>query len=335
MSGKAPDTGLSILIEGFFLEWLAKERKVSPHTVSSYRDAFVLFFRWLGETKGVDAVDATMSDMTADNVSAYLSWLEDSRGCCAKTANNRLAAFWSFARYAARRAPQHVGQMALISDIPKRKARRKEIDFLYPAEVDWMVEACDPGSEEELMVTLLFNSGCRISELITLKGEDVMTTSKGLCHVHFLGKGRKDRTIPLWQDTSKLLTDHMARKGIGPDDYLFRGRNVEHLTRSGARSRIDRVAASARSSHPELSRKKITPHVFRHSTAMAMLASGIDISTVAIWLGHEDINTTHKYVITDMAAKEAALEKARHRWDLEPRKQYKASSDVLEFLNSL
>lgn len=326
---------LQNLIEGFFLEWMERDRKLSGNTVASYRDAFTLYFRWLRDVRKVDIVDADMSDLTADNVNDFLNYLAEERGCSPKTLNCRLAAFWSFAGYAIRKAPQHIGQLTEISKIPSRKPRRREIDYLTPDEVEWMAGCCEPGSEAELMVAMLYNTGARISELVNTKVEDVRISPKGNCHVHFLGKGRKDRTVPLWDDTSQLLLSHIERQSLDNDDYIFAGRNVEHLTRSGARSRIDNIARKARAAHPELSRKKITPHVLRHSTAMAMLAAGVDIATVAIWLGHEDINTTHKYVVSDMAVKEEALAKVRRNWKLKPRTPYKASRDVLDFLNSL
>lgn len=329
------NASLSALIESFFLEWMETDRKLSQNTISSYRDSFILFFRWLHDVQGVEPVDVTMADLTADNVNSYLNWLQEERNCCPKTLNCRLASFWSFAKYVSRKAPQHIGQMSLISSLQKRKARRKEIDFLTPGEIDWMLESCEPDSENELMILMLFNSGARISELVSTKVEDIRLTDKGTCHVHFLGKGRKDRTLPLWDDTSQLLINHINRNSLKSDDYIFAGRNVDHLSRSGARSRIESIANKTKQTHPELAHKKITPHVFRHSTAMSMLAAGVDIGTVAIWLGHEDINTTHKYVVSDMTTKEKALEKARHDWRLNPRKPYKASRDVLDFLNSL
>ena len=314
---------------------MERDRKLSENTVASYRDSFTLYFRWLRDERKVEPTCVTMSDVNAENVNEFLNYLEEERGCSAKTLNCRLSAFWSFARYASRKAPQHINQLAAISNIPNRKARRKEIDFLTPVEVDWILECCEAGSETELMVAMLYNSGARISELVTMKVEDVRLAKKGTCHVHFLGKGRKDRTVPLWEDTSQLLMSHIERLNLAEGDYVFGGRNVEHLTRSGARSRLDVVVRKAKAAHPELARKKITPHVFRHSTAMAMLAAGVDIATVAIWLGHEDINTTHKYVVSDMTIKEEALAKARHDWGLKPRRPYKASGDVLDFLNSL
>ena len=326
---------LASLIEGFFMEWLGRDRKASANTTATYRDAFRLFFSWLESERGVPPVEAELGDLTGANVNAFLVHLEESRGCAPSTLNNRLAAMQSFARYAARRNPERLGQYESIADVPRRKERRREVDYLTPEEVGWLLECCEPGSSSELMVAMLYNTGARISELVSLKADDVIISHGGRCRVRFLGKGRKERTVPLWEDTSKLLAGYIEANAIRGGRYVFPGRNVEHLTRSGARSRIDVIAARAAAAHPELRSKKVTPHVFRHSTAMAMLYAGVDIATVAIWLGHENVNTTHKYVVTNMEAKEAALSKIKPDWSLEGRVRYRASADVLAFLNSL
>lgn len=329
---------LASLVEGFFLGWLERDRKASPNTVAAYRDAFRLFFAWLEAYRGVAATDATVADVTADNVNEFLASLEEDRGCSPATANCRLTAFQSFARYAARKDPGRLAQYRAITEVPRRKQRRREVDYLTPDEVGWLLECCEPGSATELMVAMLYNTGARISELVALTGDDVRVVPGGRCHVHFLGKGRKDRTLPMWEDTSQLLIEYMRDSGVRGGDYVFKGRNVDHLTRSGARSRIDAVVAKAVALHPELKSRSISPHTFRHACAMAMLYAGVDIATVAIWLGHESVNTTHKYVVTNMAAKEDALAKVRASFGLEPvprAARYKAPADVLEFLNSL
>ena len=329
---------LASLVEGFFLGWLGRDRKASPNTIAAYRDAFRLFFEWLEADRGVAATSASVADVAAGNVSAFLASLEEDRGCSPATVNCRLTAFQSFARYAARRDLDRLAQYRAITEIPRRKQRRREVDYLTPEEVGWLLGCCEPGSATELMVAMLYNTGARISELVTLTGDDVRVVPGGRCHVHFLGKGRKDRTLPMWEDTSRLLIEYMRDGGVCGGDYVFKGRNVDHLTRSGARSRIDAVVAKAAASHPELKSRSISPHTFRHACAMAMLYAGVDIATVAIWLGHESVNTTHKYVVTNMAAKEEALAKVRASFGLGTTAQaarYKAPADVLEFLNSL
>lgn len=276
-----------------------------------------------------------MDDFTSNNITTFLIHLDEDRGCSAKTVNCRLAAFKSFCRYASYKAPQYLSQFQEVEKLPDPRVQRKEVDYLTPEEIGWLLESCREGSENELLIALLYNTGARISEIITVRCSDVQISETGRCRVRIMGKGRKERTLPLWADTSTLLQTHIREKGLEQRDYLFSGRHVDHLTRSGARSRINVVVDAVTKIHPELKAKRITPHVFRHSTAMSMLAVGIDIATVAIWLGHEHINTTHKYVVSDMKLKEEALAKVRKDWKIKPRKAYKPSRDVLSFLQSL
>ena len=150
-----------------------------------------------------------------------------------------------------------------------------------------------------------------------------------------MGKGRKERTIPLWQTTAKCLTQYINEHEIQSEDYLLSGRNVEHLTRSGVRYRIDCIVKEASSKYPSLEHKSVTPHVFRHSTAMSLLQSGVDISTIAIWLGHESIETTHKYMVADIKLKENALKKLHEPEPSHANGRYRAHNDILQFLKSL
>lgn len=323
------------LLEGFFTEWLATAVKASGHTVASYRDAFSLFIRWAADTLGKGPDDVGMADVTDENVLAFLKHLEDARGNAAKTVNCRLAAFKSFCGYASYRRPDLLGQLKAVRDLPQRKERTCEVSYLAPEEAGWMIAACPAGSESELLLSLLYNTGARISETLGVRARDVTSGDGGRLRVHLLGKGRKERTLPLWDDVSALLGSHIEASALAPGDYLFAGRNVEHLTRFGARHRIDAAFAAACAEHPELRSKRVSPHTFRHSCAMAMLAAGVDIATVAIWLGHEHVNTTHRYVVSDMKLMEDALAKVRRQWSVMGRKPYKASEDVLEFLRGL
>lgn len=327
--------GFAALVEGFFCEWLAGAKRVSEHTIASYRDAFALFLRWMSDERGVEPCDVELEDVTRENVTAFLADLVEGRGCSPKTANCRLAAIKSFCAYASYRRPDRLEQLRAVRDIPQRKERRREVDYLTPEEVGWLVETCPPGSASELLIMMLYNTGARVSELIGLRARDVSGPVGGRLRVHLLGKGRKERTVPLWEDTSRLLSDRMGSLALGPDDFLFPGRNVSHLTRSGARHMVDVACAKACDAHPSLAAKRVSPHTFRHSCAMSMLAAGVDIGTVAIWLGHEHINTTHKYVVSDMRLKEEALAKVRRDWQAEERRPYKASEDIVEFLKGL
>lgn len=323
------------LLEKFFVVWLGRDRSVSANTVCAYRDAFKLLVTWFRDERGVAAADLALDHLTRESIQEFLAWLATSRGNCAKTVNCRLAALRSFCSFALYEVPDRSAQLSAVSSIPERRAQRREVDWLAPDEVGLMVSLLGGRPRDRLLVLLLYNTGCRVSEAVGLKGSDVRVKPGGRCDVHVVGKGRKERTLPLWDDTSSLLRAHMSDNGVGPGDYVFAGRGTEHMTRSGARSVVERAFRLACAAEPSLSSKKCSPHVFRHSTAMAMLAAGVDIATVAIWLGHESVNTTHRYVVSDMRLKEEALEKVRRSWEVEPRKPYKANPDVLDFLMSL
>lgn len=185
------------------------------------------------------------------------------------------------------------------------------------------------------MISMLFSTGARVSELVGMRVRDF--EPRGGRHVvRILGKGRKERTLPMWPEVAHELSAFMRERNLGGGDFVFAGRNVEHMSRSGARSRIDAVVRHATETHPQLSGKRISAHVFRHSCAMSMLDSGVDLSTIAIWLGHESVQTTHRYMVADMARKEAALSKVHQGESCEnAHVRYVPKGDVLDFLMSL
>ena len=329
------------MLESWFLAWLMGHRGLSPQTVASYRDAFKLLVGWLRDERGVAPEEVTFDDVCREAVVAYLEWLRDARGCSAKTVNCRLCAIKSFASYVACECPERSAWAKSISSIKRRRESRPALDFLTPDEVRAVADACDTGTFEgrrdSMMVMLMFNTGFRVTELVELRASS-FDFADGSCRVTTVGKGRKERSVPLWPETSDAVSRYMEEARICGDDYLFPGRNVGHLTRSGARSRLDAAFARASRADPALARKRCTPHTLRHSTAMAMLAAGIDLSTIAIWLGHESISTTHKYMVADMEMKERALERAAGKnpfGDAPRSKRYVPEPGLLAFLESL
>lgn len=241
--------------------------------------------------------------------------------------------------YVSYECPEYLGVVRKVKRIPFRKAEKKDICYLTKEEMDSLLNACEitnpDGRRDYLMLLLLYNSGMRVSEMISIQGKDAIISGEGLCHLRIMGKGRKERTVPLWRTTTKCLVDYMHENGIRSNDYLLSGRNVKHLTRSGVRYRIDCIVKRASDDCRLLESKSVTPHVFRHSTAMSLLQSGIDISTIAIWLGHESIETTHKYMVADIKLKENALKKLHEPESNRKEYRYHASDDILQFLNSL
>jgi len=336
-----PGATFQEMLESWFLSWLMGHRGLSPQTVASYRDAFKLLIGWLREERGVSPEDVGFGDVDRDTVVSFLDWLRDERGCTAKTVNCRLVAIKSFAGYVACECPERSAWAKSISSVKRRKESRPALDFLTPEEVGMVADACDAstfeGRRDSMMVMLMFNTGFRVTEVVELRASS-FEFGEGSCRVTTVGKGRKERSVPLWAETSDAVARYMGEAGIEGDGYLFPGRNVGHLTRSGARSRLDGAFSRAAKANPALGRKRCTPHTLRHSTAMAMLAAGIDLSTIAIWLGHESVSTTHKYMVADMEMKERALSRAASRnpfGDAPMPKRYVPEPGLLAFLESL
>jgi integrase/recombinase XerD len=280
-----------------------------------------------------------MEAIDGDTVIEFLNYLENYRKNKCKTVNNRLAAIKSFMDFVSYECPEYLGTVRKVKAIPFRKVEKKDVCYLTKEEMDSLLNACETtnseGRRDYLMLLLLYNSGMRVSEMISIQEKDVIIADNGRCHLRIMGKGRKERTVPLWSTTTKCLVEYIHENAIQNNDYLLSGRNVKHLTRSGVRYRIDCIVKKATENNPLFKNKSITPHVFRHSTAMSLLQSGVDISTIAIWLGHESIETTHKYMVADIKLKENALNKLHEPEATDNENRYYATDDILQFLNSL
>ncbi len=326
------------LLRRFFLERLMNQQKVSPCTIQSYKDTFRILLKYMNESVGIKADALALEDIDANAVIGFLKYLEHDRKNGNRTINNRLAAIKSFMDYVSYECPEHLDIVRKVKLIPFRNVERKEVSYLSKIELDALLDACTTatshGKRDYLMVLLLYNSGMRVSELVSLKGRDVIAT-KGHCYIRILGKGRKERTVPLWAMTKKHLTDYLKENKILENDFLLQGRNVDHLTRSGVRYRLDCLVKKALKVCPSLKNKTISPHTLRHSTAMSLLQSGVDISTIAIWLGHESIETTHKYMVTDLNLKDIALKKMHEPESSPKNARYHASEKLQDFLDSL
>ena len=285
------------LLKGFFLQWMAAGRQLSPETVASYRDAFSLMLRWFRDERGTDASEVGMDDLTAENVEEFLLYLAERRGNSAQTVNCRLAAIKAFCSYAAYRAPERLAEMKRISDIPRRTEKRREVGYLTQEEVGWLLDACDAasrrGQEDHLLLSLLFSTGARISEAVALRMRSFERRG-GRLSVHLAGKGRKERTLPLWPEVAGEVTAFAEERQLGADDFVFPGRNVEHLSRSGARSRIDAAVRRASELHPALAGKRITPHVFRHTHISLLAAAGVPLHEIMERVGQIDDSTTKR-----------------------------------------
>lgn len=325
------------LLQSFFLDRLIKQKNASSFTVSSYRDTFRIFLKFMKEKKQCAPSKVTIEMVNAENVIDFLNYIESIRNNSVNTRNNRLAAIHSFMEYVSFQAPEYLGIVQRVMIVPFKKTETRMIDYLIKEEVDSILEVCDLGCwlgrRDRLMISILFNTGVRVSELVSIKIKDITINKNGTGLIRVIGKGRKERTIPLWKSTQSYLADYMAETRCSDDDYLFKSKQGENLTRSGVTYRLDCLVKKAAFHCPSLLKKRVTPHVFRHTTAMHLLEAGVDISTIAIWLGHESIETTHKYMVADIRLKEKALAKVNEPNVSEFR--YKPSEDILNFLDSL
>lgn len=325
------------LVQEFFLERLMTQRNASPATVSAYRDTFRLLLRYLSDTQGCPAASIAMDMLNADAILAFLDELEVRRHNSVKTRNHRLAAIHSFMDYVGFQAPEYLGLVQRVKQIPFKRATTRVVAYLVPTEIEALLTACTVttwlGRRDRLMLTLLYNTGMRVSELTSLTRASIILTPSGVSTVRIWGKGRKERVLPLWKATQGYLTDWLREKGDSGDPHVFTNRRSEPLTRSGVMARLQWLAQTATSACPSLADKRVTPHVIRHTTAMHLLQSGIDLSTIAIWLGHESIETTHKYMVADLQLKERALAKTSSPGA--PPGRYQPSDDILSFLATL
>lgn len=325
------------LLEKYFLTYLITQKRSSPKTVSAYRDSFTLYLRFMRLTYDVPPDKIEMNDFSLDHLSAFGTYLEKNRNCGPSTINLRMSAIKSFLKYAAVEAPEYSGIIRKSLSLPARKTDKQVMSFITRDEYASMIDACDSAGalsdRDKMMLMILYNTGCRVSELVSLKVSDISISADGTSSIRFLGKGRKERITPIWKSTSAFIDSYIRSRGLEDNDRLMSGKRGEGLTRSGVGQRIARLTKRAAVLSPSLKNKNVTPHTFRHSVAMNLLQAGVDISTIAIWLGHESIETTHKYMVADIEIKRKAMEKLN-----EPSASsfnYKPSGSILAFLESL
>lgn len=337
MSGKA-SAGPSFpqILQDFFCQRLTQERNASNHTVASYRDTFRLLLSYAERRLGKKPSDLTLADLDSPLVLGFLNHLETDRGNSVGSRNVRLAAIRSFVSYAAHRDPGSLPVIHRVRAIPTKRHERRLLGFLSREEVQAILDAPDrstwSGQRDHAMWATFYNTGARVSEIVALRMEDLHLDGGTAC-VHLRGKGRKQRGTPLWKTTTRILSRWKARAGDEPSGPAFPNRAGGRLTRSGVEDRLRRAVRVAAERCPTLQGRTVSPHTFRHSTAMHLLQSGVDITVIALWLGHESPATTHKYVEADLAMKEEALAKLDAPLDSRPR--YRPSDRLLAFLDQL
>jgi integrase/recombinase XerD len=297
---------IQTLVHDFFERHLAVERNAGRHTIAAYRDALKLFLAWAAETHRCTADRLDHSVLAAESVRGFLKWLEQHRGSSPRTRNQRLAILKSFARYVASIEPQHLDQCRVIREIPTACVEHPEPPYLDEDEIVQLLRFVDGASaqRDRALLLLLYNTGARVQEIVDIDVGDLHDA--GLAFVQLRGKGRKQRTCPLWPRTVAAVRAWLERRGTpAQHEPLFLNACGQRLTRSGVAYILQRTRARAGLKPRHASR--LTPHVIRHTTAMHLLRSGVDITTIAAWLGHAQLSTTHGYVQIDLRMKQQAL----------------------------
>jgi len=302
---------LGTLVQGFFAEHLLDHKRASPQTVSSYRDAFRLLLDFLRTQTGTEPVALRLADLDAPMILAFLDHLEQGRKNTVQSRNARLAALRSFFRFVSLREPDRLALATRVLAIPAKRTNRTLVTYLTRAEMDAIVAAPDrtesAGRRDHALLLTLYNTGARVSEITALRRSDVHFGASTTVQLH--GKGRKERVVPLWPRTSRVLQAWFRELGGSPDGVAFPNARHDRLTRHGVTYLLDQAVQRTRSSCTTLGAKRVSPHIIRHTTAMHLLQAGVDVTVIALWLGHESIETTHLYVEADLAMKERALGK--------------------------
>jgi len=328
-------TALAPCLEAFFTERLGRQLQASPCTIGGYRDTFRLLVRFAAERahKAPSALD--FEDLDAEVIAAFLEHLEDVRHNSVRTRNVRLTGIRSFFRYAAYREPAHAQLIARVVAIPDKRIGRAMVTYLNVAELEALVDSPDRstwhGRRDHALLVVTAQTGIRVAELIGLRNGDVELGPGA--HVHVRGKGRKERCIPLTRQSVAVLRTWVRERQGEADQPLFPTIRGTALSHDAVSDLVAKHAETARARCPTLTAKKVTPHTLRHSSAMALLAAGIDTSVIALWLGHEQIQTTQIYLHGDLTIKERAL--ARSASPKTTPGRYRAPDALLAFLEAL
>jgi len=302
-------TSLAPLLEAFFTERLQRQRQASPHTIAAYRDAFRLLLGFAEKRLGKPPSHLLLADVDAPFVSAFLDHVEKDRGNGARSRNARLAAIRSFFRFAALHEPAHGALIQRVLAIPQKRFDRALVTFLTRAEIEALLAEPDRmtrlGRRDHALLALAVQTGLRVSEITRLRVEDLVFGVGA--HVRCLGKGRKERCTPLTRQTAAVMRAWLAENRATVTDIVFPSLRRTPLSRDAVERLVSRYADAAARRCPTLARKHVTPHVLRHSTAVSLLEAGVDRSVIALWLGHESVETTQMYLDADLAMKERAL----------------------------
>lgn len=336
---RAPALELFAQVEAYFTEYLPRQRGASVHTIRAYRDALTLLFKFVAEQRGRGVAALQLSDLDADAVMCFLDHIELERSNSPATRNCRRAAIRGFFKHVLRNDLAHSQQYMRVLAIPAKKARHKPATYLEAQDARLIIGMPDrrtpDGWRDYALLLFLYNCGARVAEAAGLRWEDLQLVAPR--QVRLRGKGKKERMLPLWPETANAL--HRLRgMTLGADHQcVFTNRHGQPMTRDGIAYVLAKHAAAAAQTNPALQRKHITPHVLRHSCAVALLQSGADVTVIRDYLGHASIATTGRYITTDLQMKRDAMQAFWKQAGIEPARTrpWKPKADLLAFLQGL
>ena len=336
---KIPSTNLlGAIVRDYFADHLPRLRGSSPHTIHSYRDSIVLLLRFIAEQRKVPLASLDLADLDPPRILAFLSYLEDQRNNGVATRNVRLAAIHALFRFVASRNPEQLDLAQRVLGIPFKRASHRAIDYLEYEEIESILKAINrttpQGIRDYALLATMFNTGGRVQEIADLRVRDLQPIKP--FQVRLFGKGKKERYCPLWPQTAAVLRSFCKQRKIDlcPEVHVFVNHRGQPLTRFGIRHILARCLGVACDTAPTLQKKRLHPHSMRHSTAVALLKSGVDLSTISHMLGHASPTTTNRYAKVDLEMKRQAIAKVRPV-SRKSRTPWSKNATILEWLESL
>lgn len=324
------------LVQTYFAEYLTQQRALSAQTIAAYRDGFVLFINFAEARLGKSPAAMALADITPELITAFLDHLERQRHNSVRSRNARLAALRSFLKFAAHRDVASLQVIECALGVPVKRFERPMFGYLSREEMLAVIGTPDESwlsQRDHALFLLMYNTGARVSEIVGLKVGDVVLDDAAAC-VHLHGKGRKQRSVPLWHSTVKAVRAWVRfNHQFTAASPLLPSRDGSAMSRSNVTKRLLLAVRTASEHHPRLTQQRVSPHTIRHTTAMHLLQAGVDISVIALWLGHESPATTHHYVEADLTMKERALARL-HEPDVKIQR-YRAPDSLIDFLKTL
>jgi site-specific recombinase XerD len=326
---------LPTLLQRFFTDRLTAQLQASPNTIAGYRDTFRLLLRFASQRRNRPPTKLRIEDLDSALIGDFLTHVEKVRHNSARSRNTRLAAIRSFYRYVAMNEPEHALHCQRILAMPSKRYVRRTVDFINRTEMEALLSAPDQstwiGRRDRTILLLALQTGLRVSEMINLRCRDIELETGA--HISCEGKGRKQRCTPLRRDTVKTIAAWLKERAGSDDDPVFPTIRGDKLSRDAVEHMVRKYTSAASNACASLIGKRVSPHVLRHSTAMELLQNGVDRTVIALWLGHESVETTQVYMHADMRLKEKALARVASTTSRPGR--YKPDDALLAFLESL